>query len=126
MKADVQVIRMGLKSSDNIADGKSILGGTFHPAFRQLVESAVAREELERQLLEKSQILNLISVDQATENDLNLTCISEVTFFSKKESLSNMIGNKGSNRIYFQNKYPNITFTFQVDSSLKIGEYIVR
>ena len=100
--AGISVIRMGLKSSDNIAEGKAILGSTFHPAFRQLVESLVAREELERQI------------------DANWKA---VTFYAKKESLSNMIGNKGSNREYFNMEYPGIVFSFKVDNDLDVGVY---
>lgn len=160
--AGVSVIRMGLKSSDNIADGKSILGSTFHPAFRQLVESLVAREDLERQLLLGYQIRKQVAADRGLENsflisqqlekqasehkdseselrdseidikssynkdeghDLSNTNIS---FFSRKESLSNMVGNKGSNREYFQNKYPGIKFSFKVDNTLETGEYVVK
>jgi histone acetyltransferase (RNA polymerase elongator complex component) len=136
--AGVSVIRMGLKSSDNIADGKSILGSTFHPAFRQLVESLVAREDLERQLLlclsnrgfNKQEISSLESeIDSksacAKGEDQLLSCKS-VSFFSRKESLSNMVGNKGSNRDYFQNKYPGINFSFKVDNTLEIGEYVFK
>ncbi len=35
----IPVIRMGLQPTDLIAEGKEILYGPFHPAFRQLVES---------------------------------------------------------------------------------------
>lgn len=136
--AGVSVIRMGLKSSDNIADGKSILGSTFHPAFRQLVESLVAREDLERQLLlclsnrelNKQEISSLESEINSKSScakylDHRLTNMS-INFYTRKESLSNMVGNKGSNREYFQNKYPGIKFSFKVDNSLETGEYVVR
>lgn len=136
--ADVLVIRMGLKSSDNIADGKSILGSTFHPAFRQLVESLVAREDLERQILlycENRRFKEQVSSGQDSEIDLKsacdadkyhlLTCTS-IDCYTRKESLSNMVGNKGSNRDYFQNKYPGIKFSFKVDDTLEIGEYKLK
>ena len=42
--AGINIIRVGLKSSDIIADtDQAIAPGTFHPAFRQLVEGAIAR-----------------------------------------------------------------------------------
>jgi histone acetyltransferase (RNA polymerase elongator complex component) len=127
--AGVSVIRMGLKSSDNIADGKSILGSTFHPAFRQLVESLVAREELERQLLLGCPNQSRVSADldfqkqESTNTDSEGRDSESINFYTRKESLSNMVGNKGSNRDYFQNKYPGIKFSFKVDNSLEIGEY---
>jgi histone acetyltransferase (RNA polymerase elongator complex component) len=129
--AGVSVIRMGLKSSDNIADGKSILGSTFHPAFRQLVESLVAREELERQLLLGCEIQKQVPNDLEFECHVSDARDSEidsknVSFYTRKESLSNMVGNKGSNRDYFQNRYPGINFSFKVDNTLEIGEYVFK
>ena len=42
-RADIDVIRVGLKSSDNLASSGTVGGGTYHPAFRQVAESALAR-----------------------------------------------------------------------------------
>lgn len=50
--AGIQVIRVGLKSTEGIGDGSQVLGGAFHPAFRQLVEGELAREQIEEQLEE--------------------------------------------------------------------------
>jgi histone acetyltransferase (RNA polymerase elongator complex component) len=47
--AGVRVIRIGLKSTDLINENGEIAGG-YHPAFRQLVESEIAREQMEEQL----------------------------------------------------------------------------
>ena len=54
-RAGIPVIRVGLKSTDLINDkeGSAAVAGTYHPAFRQLVCARIAREELERQLLEQ-------------------------------------------------------------------------
>lgn len=50
--AGIDIIRVGLKSSDNITmDGGAVAAGSYHPAFRQLAESALAREEVEALLL---------------------------------------------------------------------------
>ena len=45
--AGIQIIRVGLKSSDIMAEETA-----FHPAFRQLVEGSIARNRLEAQLAE--------------------------------------------------------------------------
>lgn len=50
--AGINIIRVGLKSTDLITDGGEIQGHTYHPAFRQLVEGELAREQLETQLSE--------------------------------------------------------------------------
>ena len=46
-KAGINIIRVGLKSSDLITPEGLIGSGNFHPAFRQLVEGEIAREIIE-------------------------------------------------------------------------------
>ena len=50
--AGINIIRVGLKSTDLIREGGEIQGHTYHPAFRQLVEGEIAKEQLEGQLKE--------------------------------------------------------------------------
>jgi radical SAM enzyme (TIGR01210 family) len=40
-KSNIRIIRMGLQATDNINIGKDIIAGPFHPAFGEMVESAV-------------------------------------------------------------------------------------
>lgn len=103
----INVIRIGLKSTDLIKENGEIAGG-YHPAFRQLVESEIAKEQMETQL----QPL--------------LPDVTEIAFCSNTASFSNMIGNRKSNRIYFEKKYPHVRFTFHVDSSLPNYVYSLR
>ena len=56
--AGIQIIRVGLKSSDIMAEETA-----FHPAFRQLVEGSIARDRLEAQLTE---LLASLPVTQAS------------------------------------------------------------
>ena len=48
--AGINIIRVGLKSSDILTGEGGTAAGTFHPAFRQLVEGDIAREQLQQQL----------------------------------------------------------------------------
>lgn len=105
--AGIRVIRIGLKSTDLISAGGETAGG-YHPAFRQLVESEIAKDQMESQL----QPL--------------LPEIKEAAFCCSPYSFSNMIGNKRMNRLYFEKKYPHIRFTFHVDSSLPDNIYVMR
>lgn len=105
--AGINVIRIGLKSTDLINENGEIAGG-YHPAFRQLVEAEIAKEQMETQL----QPL--------------LPDVAEITFCSRGTSFSNMIGNRKSNRIYFEKKYPHVRFTFHVDSSLPNNVYVLK
>ena len=43
---NINVIRIGLQPTDNITEGKDVIAGPFHPAFRELVESKSLNEEI--------------------------------------------------------------------------------
>lgn len=105
----VQVIRVGLKSSDLIREGAEAEGGTFHPAVRQLVCGLLARETLEQQL---KPILNQGG--------------RRISFYANGNSMSEMIGWRKENKTYFQNKYPHISLRFERDDSLADGQYRCR
>jgi histone acetyltransferase (RNA polymerase elongator complex component) len=45
---EIDVIRIGLQPTENIQEGKDVVGGPFHPAFRQLVESRLLLKLLEK------------------------------------------------------------------------------
>lgn len=114
--AGINIIRVGLKSTDLISGSGSgddhTEGHTYHPAFRQLVEGEIAREDLEKQL---QQILS--------ENPgLPL----HVDFSSNGVSFSNMIGNSRCNKEYFEQKYPDIHFRFRRDDSLADMIFMAR
>jgi histone acetyltransferase (RNA polymerase elongator complex component) len=108
--AGINVIRIGLKSTDLISENGEVAGG-YHPAFRQLVESEIAKEQLEAQMEQ------LMALCPDT---------SEISFFCSGASFSNMIGHQRSNRTYFEKKYPHVRFTFHVDSNLSDGVYLLR
>ena len=106
--AGINIIRVGLKSSDIINEKGQIAGDTFHPAFRQLVEGEIAKESLE------SQLLSL---------DTSVPC--NVEFFSNEKCFSNMIGNCSINKIYFRERYPKVKVFYEKDSTLLNNHYIV-
>ncbi len=111
--AGINVIRIGLKSSDLIRENGEIQGTTFHPAFRQLVEGSVAREKMEELLIE-----NLPAPADPCWDPYTL---KELTFYSNHKWFSNMIGHKACNKKYFQEKLPawNITYkTCDMDDNL--------
>jgi histone acetyltransferase (RNA polymerase elongator complex component) len=87
-KAQIPIIRMGLQSTDEIAPGKSIVAGPFHPAFRELVEA-----ENYRRLIEKE----LGGMASPAKGVLNITC--------NDRECSKVSGVKQSNKLYFKEKY---------------------
>ncbi len=107
----VNVIRIGLKASDLITGDGYLTGTTFHPAFRQLVEGSIARDEIEKQLVQQLRL--------APTEDTIAQCTAA------PKSFSNLIGHKGENRSYFVEKYPNIRFVFKEDKTLEEGKYVL-
>lgn len=93
--AGINIIRVGLKSNDLIG------GSNYHPAFRQLVEGEIAREDIEAQLRP------LLDHEKR-----------RITVSSNGVSFSNMIGNCACNRAFFESHYPQLSFRFAVDDSL--------
>ena len=102
--AGINIIRVGLKSTDIINSDGAITGGTYHPAFRQLVESSIAREEIEKQLT-------------ATSGNISVMC--------NPSDISNAAGHNGCNRKYFAGKYPGLHISFKKEESLDRNKYIV-
>ena len=119
--AGINIIRVGLKSTDLIAEGGEIQGHTYHPAFRQLVEGAIAREQLEEQL---QTLLERADPPEAKETP-GIADACTFAFVSSRPSFSNMIGNSRANKMYFEEKYPDLKIRFKTDPSLEDGKYIV-
>ncbi|QAT42553.1 elongator complex protein 3 [Aminipila luticellarii] len=121
--AGIQIIRVGLKSTDIINEHGAITGGTYHPAFRQLVESEIAKEILE----EKLTSLLCSGAYRAPgsefpEDPEQKPCF---TFQSNSRCFSNMIGNKRSNKEYFAAKYPHIEIRYTENTLLADNHYNV-
>ncbi|MCI5839670.1 MAG: radical SAM protein [Peptoniphilaceae bacterium] len=104
----IDVIRIGLQTTENINYGKDVVSGPFHPAIRQMVESNLMKYAIEEKLKFKN-ISNII------------------TFKCNGRNISIINGNKKSNQKYFWNKY-RIKFKFEEINSdkiiLKIDEQI--
>ena len=111
--AGITIMRVGLKSTDIIGEGGAINGGTYHPAFRQLVEGEIARERIEA----------LLASESAKTIEQNIV---QVTISSNQKWFSNMIGHHACNKKYFGGKYPWIRIRYSVDESLRDGEFEVR
>lgn len=106
-EADINIIRVGLKSSDIMSSETA-----FHPAFRQLVEGRIARERMEEQLMEFLQKNNEFSFS--------------VLFMSNEKCYNNMFGHGAANRRYFAEKYPQLTLGYAVNPALKDNEYLLK
>jgi histone acetyltransferase (RNA polymerase elongator complex component) len=95
----IQVIRIGLKSTDNI-NASTDLSGCYHPSFRQLVESALAYEDMAAQL------------------GASAIVKGQVAFSANSKSFSNLIGYKAANKKRLAEEYPQVFFVYKVDDTL--------
>ena len=120
--AGITIMRVGLKSTDIITGGGAVNGGTYHPAFRQLVEGRIARERIEEQL---TALCSEDSADRAGTASSAYPDGRRIEISSHPSWFSNMIGHHAENKEYFRANYPNITFSYQNDASLKPGKFLV-
>ncbi len=85
--ANIEVIRIGLHSSEDFQDGETIIAGPYHPAFGELVEGLIFRDKIEKKFLK----------DGAKNGKFE--------FFADKSEVSKAVGHKKTNKIYFKEKY---------------------
>lgn len=95
-KAGIPVIRIGLQPSEEISWSGDIIAGPYHPAFRELVESAVAREQM-TQLLAKARSL--------------MGNVRQAGFLVPSIDLSIVKGQKNSNIEHFKQEFDLETLT---------------
>ena len=96
--------------------------GTFHPAFRQLVEGFLAKESLE------SQINKMYPNIKNFSPGFDHPCPT-VAFVANAKCYNNMFGHSGKNRKYFENEYTRLNIRYMKDKdagvSLADDEYLV-
>lgn len=143
-KAGINIMRVGLKSTDIIGGGdlSAINGGTYHPAFRQLVEGEIAYEMLKEQLdalmekLDGTGFAKTPNPDATsrmkTPNPDATSCTNapksklKVDLFSNPQSFSNMIGNCGINKERLGAEYPHFDIKYRTDNNLARDIYIAE
>ncbi len=84
---NIEVIRIGLHSSDNLEGGDNIVAGPYHPAFGEIVESLIYREKIE----------NALQAETVEKGELRFVCPSV--------DVSKAVGHKKMNKIYFKENY---------------------
>ena len=83
----IEVIRIGLHSSEELESDGNVVAGPYHPAFGELVDSLIFREQIENEIL-KAEAKN---------------CVWE--YFCNSRDVSKAVGHKGMNKEYFFEKY---------------------
>ncbi|MDE6149180.1 MAG: radical SAM protein, partial [Ruminococcus sp.] len=111
---DIEVIRCGLHSSENV-EGEMV-GGFYHPAFKELCESEIFRRKIEIEIMTKNQ-----------DNSL-LDCIREkfkpYVIAVNPSSISKAVGHKRCNTEYFKNHGYSVKFV--TDNSMSKYECELR
>lgn len=132
-KAGINIMRVGLKSTDIIggSDLSAINGGTYHPAFRQLVEGEIAYEMLKEQLDALMEKLDGTGFAKTPNPDATSRTNTpkpklKVDLFSNPQSFSNMIGNCGINKKMLSAEYPNFDIKYRTDNKLARDIYIAE
>lgn len=92
---DIDVIRIGLQTTENINDKEDVVAGPFHPAIRQLVEGYIYKKYLE-ELIGKEKLEGELAIHTSSRN------------------ISIIAGNKKINKKYFYDKY-GIVMSFVSD-----------
>ncbi len=85
---NINVIRIGLQPTESISENGEVIAGPFHPAFRQLVQSRLIRNKLEKYFHEHK-IYNF--------NEIIIEC--------NTKNVSDIIGQKRENIILLKNNF---------------------
>ncbi|MGN1113637.1 MAG: elongator complex protein 3 [Oscillospiraceae bacterium] len=102
-KNDIEVIRCGLHASENVES--DMVGGFYHPAFKELCESRLFRQKTE------ALIVKSVMGKSSIENTANHKYVIAVN----PSSISKAVGHKRCNAEYFKGLYQ---VKFVPDSSL--------
>lgn len=103
--AGIKVIRIGLQPSEQINLEGDVLAGPYHPAFRELVESAVARD----------------MVEYLVAGKISPKGSHAVKVLVSDRDVSVVRGNRGRNVEYFKAKYGVTEFRTIADPGLSRG-----
>ena len=104
----INVIRVGLKASALINDSEEsrVVGDSYHPAFRQLVEGRIAREEVEDKLE---------AIACHPERSEGSEAGIPVMITAGPDRFASVIGHKAENKKYFETKYPDLRISYRED-----------
>lgn len=97
----INVIRLGLQPTENIKEGRDLISGPFHPAFRHLVDSRIMLDKIENEL-----------------ERMNLTKNDAIIIYANRKIISNVIGINKENQKIINEKYKFRDVIFREDNQL--------
>lgn len=106
---NIDVIRTGLQSQEGFDKGQDLIAGPYHPAFGEMVESAIYRIWMD--------YIVKVSIDKNED-----ASSKGIVFYVHPTRLSQAIGQRRANILYLKKNYPDIDITFKQDRVLGIDE----
>ncbi|SHK12270.1 elongator complex protein 3 [Tepidibacter formicigenes] len=82
----IKVIRVGLQATEDIALGRDVICGPYHPSLRELIESRIYRDYIEILIKDKN-------------------IKEKIIIYVNKKNISKIVGNKKANIEYLREKY---------------------
>lgn len=119
---NIKVIRVGLQPTDEINEGKELIAGPFHPAFRELVESSIYNELILDEIIKDYNGKILIKING---KDLSKLYAHKKKFFNDmKEQLKTL------NVQVIQDNHVDrgdlVLITEENEKNLSVNEYMIK
>ena len=89
---NINIIRVGLQPSDDLREDGVVIGGPFHPAFKELVETKIYGDFLKILGYEKLEVV------------------------THEKNISKIVGMKKKNKLFFMNR-----LTIKIDNTMDLN-----
>ena len=110
-KANIEVIRLGLQNTEEIADPNSdnsqVIAGPYHPTFRQLVEGSMWYDEIVNQIKKFN------------------TKVMQVKIIANPENVNNIIGHKKENILKIKETY-DVDVIVEPEEQIRKGKFKIE
>ncbi|MDD4780835.1 MAG: radical SAM protein [Tissierellia bacterium] len=108
MVNNINVIRIGLQNTESINEGEDVVGGPFHPAFRQLVEEKIYFTSIYNILKDKN-------IDDR-----------QIKILANNKEISNICGQNKANIIKLKNIFNIKKVSFEISNDNNIIEIYIN
>ena len=115
---NIEVIRIGLQSTEELDSGNSLVAGPYEPAMGERVVNEQYKQRIERCINEH--IESFIDKELSQWNiwgQVNTYIALNISIYYPRSLTSKVRGLKNRNMLYFQEKYPYININWYEDST---------
>lgn len=108
--AGINVIRIGLKSTDLIQSGSSDIAGDYHPAFSEIVQGKSFQRKM------------IVLIDEwLSNNQVDQNKNPVFTFHCNSKDISKVIGHNKQNKEILSKNYPHLIIKFSGSNDCSLG-----